>query len=128
MRIAPLLSLATLVLAGATAAAAPVDPSVLSAIHKVKAQDYPSANAVMVVDDQTVVFQADGQFTNTAHVVRVVLTPTGKNEAATTSLDFAKDAEKMEVLTAQVIKPDGTVVPVAPESIRETEQGGEMNI
>jgi hypothetical protein len=109
-------------------ALAEVDPQILDALKKVKAKDYPSANTVTVLNDQTVVYQLDGQFTNTEHVARLVLTPTGKTEAASSSLYYAKDAEKMEVLAAQVIKPDGKVIPVDKKSIQDVEQSGEANI
>lgn len=112
----------------ATPAAAEVDPAVLDAIKKVKPSDYPSANAVTIVTSQSVVYQADGQFTNTMRSARLVLTNEGKKQASSTSLYYTKDAEKMEVLSAQVIKKDGTVVPVSAKDIEDTEQSGEMNI
>lgn len=119
---------ATALLALGGSAFADVDPQITDALKKVKAKDYPSANAVTVLSDQSVVYQPDGQFTNTQHSARLVLTPTGKTEAASTSLYYAKDAEKMEVISAQVVKPDGKVIPVDPKSIQDVEQGGEMNI
>ncbi|MEO6777169.1 MAG: DUF3857 and transglutaminase domain-containing protein [Kofleriaceae bacterium] len=109
-------------------AVADVDPQILDALNKVKAKDYPSANVVTVVNDQAVVYQLDGQFTNTQHVARLVLTQTGKTEAAASSLYYAKDAEKMEVLAAQVVKPGGKIIPVDKASIQDVEQSGEANI
>ncbi len=109
-------------------AAADVDPAVLDAVKKVKPSDYPSANAVTIISSQAVVYQADGQFTNTMRSARLVLTNEGKKQASSTSLYYTKDAEKMEVVSAQVIKKDGTVVPVPAKDIEDTEQSGEMNI
>jgi len=119
---------AVLLAAFATPAFADVEPSILDAIKKVKPADYPSANAVTIISSQQVVYQADGQFTNTMHQARLILTNQGKKEASSTSLYYTKDAEKMEVLSAQVIKKDGTVVTVAQKDIQDTEQSGEMNI
>src|SRR5436190_23916748 len=85
-------------------ASADVDPSIVSAIKRIKPTDYPSANSVAVLQEQAVVFQPDGKFTNTMHTVQLVLTQSGKAEAASTSLYYTKDAEKVDVLTAQVIK------------------------
>ena len=110
----------------ASTASADVDPAILDAVKKVKPSDYPSANAVTIINSQSVVYQPDGQFTNTMHVARLVLTNEGKKEASTTSLYYTKDAEKMEVISAQVIKKDGTVVPL--KDFQDTEQSGEMNI
>jgi transglutaminase-like putative cysteine protease len=119
---------AAVLLAIAAPAYADVDPQITDAIKKVKPSDYPSANSVIVLNDQSVVYQPDGQFTNTMHEARLVLTTTGKSEASTTSLYYTKDAEKMEVLSAQVVKKDGTVIPVDKKDIQDVEQSGEMNI
>jgi hypothetical protein len=116
------------VLAGAGTAYADVDPQITAAVKQVKASNYPSANSVLVIDDQSVVYQADGKFSNTAHVATLVLTQAGKNEAATSSLYYTKDAEKIDVLSAQVVKADGSVVAVSPKDIQDVEQSGEMNI
>ncbi|MFT3697669.1 MAG: DUF3857 domain-containing protein [Kofleriaceae bacterium] len=109
-------------------ASADVDPQITAALKKVKAADYPSANAVTVIEDQAVTYQPDGQFVNVQHTATLALTQTGKTEIASTSLYYAKDAEKMEVVSAQVVKADGTVVPVDPKSIQDVEQSGEANI
>jgi transglutaminase-like putative cysteine protease len=119
---------AAVLLSIAVPAYADVDPQITDAIKKVKPSDYPSANSVIVLNDQSVVYQPDGQFTNTMHEARLVLTTTGKTEASTTTLYYTKDAEKMDVLSAQVIKKDGTVIPVDKKDIQDVEQSGEMNI
>ena len=122
------LSMLLFVLAAGGTAYADVDPQITAALKRVKPSDYPSANAVNVIDDQSVVYQPDGKFTNTTHAATLVLTQAGKAGAATSSLYYTKDAEKMEVLSAQVVKPDGKVVPVAAKDIQDVEQSGEMNI
>ena len=42
------------VLAGAGTAYADVDPQITAAVKQVKASNYPSANSVLVIDDQSV--------------------------------------------------------------------------
>lgn len=122
-------ALCALLLCSFTASAnAGVDPAILDAIKRVKPADYPSANTVSVLESQSVVYQADGQFTNTQHSARLVLTTTGKTQAANASFYYTKDAEKMEILEAQVIKPDGKIIPVAKTDIQDVEQSGEANI
>ena len=111
-----------------TSAYADVDPQITDALKKVQAKDYPSANEVKVIYDQAVTYQPDGQFTNTTHVATLVLTPVGKTEAASDSLYYAKDAEKLTVVQAQVVKADGTVVPVTAKDMQDVEQSGEANI
>ncbi|HEY1106227.1 MAG TPA: DUF3857 domain-containing protein, partial [Agromyces sp.] len=105
-----------------------VDPAILDAIKKVKPADYPSANTVSVISSQVVVYQPDGQFTNTMRTARLVLTPAGKADAASSTQYYTKDAEKMEVVEARVIKPDGKVIAVDKSDIQDVEQSGEANI
>jgi hypothetical protein len=119
---------ALVMLAVATPAYADVDSRILDAIKKVKPADYPSANALAIFAEQAVVYQPDGQFTNTQHEARLVLTTTGKAEVSTHTLHYTKDAEKMEVLFAQVVKKDGTVIPVDKKDIQDVEESGDMNI
>ncbi|HWO11192.1 MAG TPA: DUF3857 and transglutaminase domain-containing protein, partial [Polyangiaceae bacterium] len=105
-----------------------VDPRILDAIEGVKASDYPGANSAYVLQEQSVVYQSDGQFEVTVHNAQLVLTSEGKSQAASASLYYAKDAERMEVLSARVIKRGGAVVEVAPSDIQDVEQSGEANI
>ncbi len=119
---------AAIALVIAAPAYADVDPQILDAIKKVKPADYPSANTVTVMNDQQVVYQQDGQFVATIHNARMVLTQAGKADAASTSLYYAKDAEKMEILSAQVVKKDGKVIVVDKKDIQDVEQSGEANI
>lgn len=119
---------AAVLLAIAVPAYADVDPQITDALKKVKAKDYPSANSVTVISDQSVVYQPDGQFSNTMHTAKLVLTAEGKAEASTIQMYYTKDAEKVELLQAQVVKPDGTVVKVDPKDFQDVEQSGEMNI
>jgi transglutaminase-like putative cysteine protease len=124
----PLALGAVAALAAPAGADANVDPRIVDAIHHVKPADYPDANVANVISDQAVVYQTDGQFTNTNHIARLVLTPAGKSEVSSMSLDYTKDAERMEVVQAQVVKADGSVVPVTDKDIQDTEQTGDMNI
>jgi transglutaminase-like putative cysteine protease len=109
-------------------ARADVDPATTEAIKKVKASDYPSANVVTIVASQDVVYQTDGQYTNTTRSAQLVLTSAGKAEVATSTHYYTKDAEKVEVVSAHVIKKDGTVVPISTADIQDVEQSGEANI
>ena len=119
---------AVVLVAFAMPAYAEVEPAILDAVKKVKPSDYPSANTVSLLNHQSVVYQPDGQFTNTFRQTRLVLTQAGRTQAASMSLYYTKDAEKMEVLSARVVKQDGSVVQVPAKDIQDTEQSGEMNI
>jgi transglutaminase-like putative cysteine protease len=116
-------------LAGSTTMASnEVDPAIGDAIRKIKPADYPSAHTVAVIESQDVVYQTDGQYTNTMRSAHLVLTTEGRAELATITRYYTKDAEKMQILAARVIKPDGTAVPFDPKDVKDVEQSGEMNI
>jgi hypothetical protein len=117
--------LATFAQAAPARAAEPSPPQI---IQKLKASDFPSANTVYVVDDQTVTFQDDGSFDYTFHTIQLVLTKEGIAHAATLSLDYAKDAEKIDLVSARVLKAGGQVVDVGAQNVKDTEQAGEANI
>lgn len=110
------------------ALAAPPDPKIVEAIKQVKPADYPSANQVVLLDRQDVVYQKDGTFQNSFHSVALVLTADGRAAAATHTLYYTKDAETYDIKTARVIKKDGTTIDVPAKDILDTEQSGEMNI
>jgi hypothetical protein len=122
--------LCAVVLCGVAGAASAdsADPAILDAIKNVKPATYPSANTVSVISSQVVVFQPDGQFTNTQRSARLVLTQEGKSSVASANAYYTKDAEKMEVVSAQIIKADGKVIPVDKTDIQDVEQSGEANI
>ena len=122
------LALALVASSATIAQAAAVEPALLKAIQSAKASDYPSANSVLVRDEQSIVYQTSGQYTATFRWVQVVLTPEGKSAVASMPINYTKDAEKAEVVSARVIKASGEVVPVGPSGIKDTEQSGEMNI
>src|SRR5262249_59872438 len=92
MRTIPLLGLALLVSAAQGAEPPdPTDSSLVAAIRRLKPADYPSANSVLVLEQQSVVYQADGQFANTMRTVRLVLPPARKQAAAAAPLAYAQD-------------------------------------
>jgi hypothetical protein len=122
-----LLFLAT-TLAATSTARADVDPRITDAIAKLKPSDYPSANVVAVVADESIVYQPDGQFVDTQHDARLALTTEGKSEIASVSVPYTKDSGRVDVLVARVIKKDGRIVDVDKKDIQDTEQSGEENM
>ena len=117
-----------LALAASAPAFADVDPKELAAIVKIKPADYPSANVVLLRSDQAVVYQKDGSYTNTESYLQVALTPAGKTYSGSTTLNYTKDAEAIDVLVARVIKKDGHVIDIPHSSFQDTERSGEENI
>src|SRR6188768_683159 len=117
-------------LLGSTSAAwaAPPDPAIVEQIKTIKPTDYPSANIVSLLERQDVVYQKDGTFKNTMHSIALVLTAAGREDAASHTLYYTKDAESYDIKTARVIKKDGTIVEVPAKDILDTEQSGEANI
>src|SRR5439155_13342208 len=98
---------ALLVVAAPALALADVDRQDLAAIQKITPKDYPSANVVLIRSDQAVVYEKDGSFANTESYLQLVLTPAGKSNSGSTTINYSKEADIVDVQIARVIKKDG---------------------
>jgi hypothetical protein len=104
---------------------------VLAEIERAGGQkEHPDANALVVFEDTRTVFDESGEFTSVEHSLLKILTDKGKQAVATKKLPYHRRYTTVKVLLARVIKKDGRVVPVPPESIKDgtTEETQAMNI
>jgi Domain of Unknown Function with PDB structure (DUF3857)/Transglutaminase-like superfamily len=93
-------------------------------------KEHPNANALVVFEETRTVFDETGEFTSTEHALVKVLTDKGKQTFATRKLPYHRRYSTVKVVLARVIKKDGRVVPVPPESIKDgtMEETQSMNI
>ena len=82
-------------------------------------EDYPNANAVVVLSDTYVEFDATGASRHYDHTLTKVLTDQGLDENAHASFMYHRRYGGVEVVAARVIKQDGTEVPVGPDLITD---------
>ena len=93
-------------------------------------KEYPDANALVIFEDVRTVFDESGEFTSVEHSLLKILTDKGKQAIATKKLPYHRRYTTVKVHLARVIKKDGRVVPVPPESIKDgtMEETQAMNI
>jgi hypothetical protein len=93
-------------------------------------KEHPNANALIVFEENRTVFDESGEFTSTEHALVKILTDKGKQTFATRKLPYHRRYSTVKVVLARVIKKDGRVVPVPPESIKDgtMEETQSMNI
>ncbi|OGD20554.1 MAG: hypothetical protein A2W03_07820 [Candidatus Aminicenantes bacterium RBG_16_63_16] len=127
-----------LILAFPLAAQQPVAPQPTDDLKPVLAEieragglkEHPNANVLVVFEENRTVFDESGEFTSVEHSVLKILTDKGKQTVATRKLPYHRRYSTVKVRLARVIKKDGRVVPVPPESIKDgtMEETQAMNI
>jgi tetratricopeptide (TPR) repeat protein len=96
-----------------------LDPFVAEIIRKAPDQkDYPQAGAIVLYCDETVEINSDNTLVSELHYVIKILNERGKKYA---EVEFGYDStfDKVELLYAHTIKPDGEVVSVGQKHIRD---------
>jgi hypothetical protein len=93
-------------------------------------KEHPNANALVIFEDNKVVFEESGEFTSVEHGLVKILTDKGKQTFATRRLPYHRRYSTVKVVLARVIKPDGRVLPVSEEFMKDgtMEETQQMNI
>jgi transglutaminase-like putative cysteine protease len=92
---------------------APVDAKpVMAAAAEITPEKYPDSDAVTVDQKSVRVYRADGTGECQDETFTKVLTEKGKRDNRTLTMNFMLPYTTVAVPTLEVIKPDGTVVPV----------------
>ncbi len=93
---------------------------VLAAIEQAGGlKEHPDANALIVFEEQKTVYEAGGEFTSVEHSLVKILTEKGKQMFGTRKLPYHRRYSTVKVSLARVIKPDGNVIPVPEEFIKD---------
>jgi len=116
---------------GATAielAGTPVQSLLLRAAAPATPSRYPDADVVLVEDLTLVEYAADGSDRTISDVAFKILTEKGRQEQSTVSTGYDAAYGTLQFNSAEIIKPDGQVVPIDLETqCRETINSGQMN-
>ncbi len=86
--------------------------AVIKSADLVTTEKYPNADDVLIDDFIRVEYQADGTSVTWDDEFTKVLTEKGKREHRTRSLHFTLPYGTAEVLILEIIKPDGSIVPI----------------
>ncbi len=101
-----------LLLTGIAVRSESAGPALLERAAAVTAEKFPDADSVLIDDVQKVVYQADGRAVETDDFYQKVLTETGRRELRELSFRYNATYGKFTPPAVEVIRPDGTVVPV----------------
>lgn len=90
------------------------------------AERFPDADSVLVYDLEEITYQPDGLGTGTDDFYQKVLNESGRKQLRELSFRYNSTYEKLEVLTVEIIRPDGKTVKIDPASGRETIDSSQM--
>lgn len=97
-----------------------VDPSLAAALAAAPPADqYPQAGALILSCDEKIDITREGTEESTLHYVVKILNDRGKEDFSETLISYDSTYEKVELVYARTIKPDGTVVNVGSKHIRD---------
>ena len=84
-----------------------------------EAKLYPQAGALILLAKETIEVARDNTQESTVHYLVKVLNERGKESFAESALEYDSTFEKIELVYARTIKPDGSVVDVGSRHIRD---------
>jgi len=82
-------------------------------------EEYPNANAIVVLDETIVEYDETGAYKEYSHSLTKILTDEGLDRYGNVSSTYHRRYSTLDILAARVIKPDGTVVPVTEDLITD---------
>ena len=85
---------------------------VLLSAAEVTSEVYPDADDVLVDDYTRVQYLPDGRSLELCDSYQKVLTEKGKRENKEITLNYTIPYDKVSILQLEIIKPDGTIIPV----------------
>jgi hypothetical protein len=105
---------------GEMPAIAKVDPQVHRLLAQAPGQaQYPQAGALVISCREEIQITADGKETSDLYYLVKILNERGKEAFAETSVDYDSTYEKVELVFARTIRPDGKVAEVGSRHIRD---------
>lgn len=89
---------------------------------RVKPETYPLYNRAVLLDQGVVFVHSNGNRDMMIHLVQQALTPAGAKQISSYRIPFDPERERIEVLAARVIQPDGSTL--SAKNITERSVGG----
>lgn len=90
----------------------PVPSDILKISQEISSEQYADADEVLVSDVQNIHYNPDGTGENIDDVYLKILTEKGKNDNRTINFHFNSHYQKIELLSAELIKSDGSLIPI----------------
>jgi hypothetical protein len=82
-------------------------------------QEYPDADAIIILSDADIEFNEDGTAMTRVHELKKVLTQAGINRYSEEHMNYYRVYDDITVVTARVIKKDGSAVDVTEDEIKD---------
>ncbi|MEA2062321.1 MAG: DUF3857 and transglutaminase domain-containing protein [Gemmatimonadota bacterium] len=101
------------------AAAEQAPESLIEKLSSITGEKYPDANSVTVESRREVTYETDGTFLDRSYELVKVLTDAGKKSYGRASFGYSRKYDALRIEKARVIKPDGTVIEVPEEMIKD---------
>ena len=106
----------------------PSQADLLRASEPATLKVFPDADTVLVEDITRLAYKADGSYEYINDIAIKILTEKGRQQEGTVTLGYDAAYGTTRFVQVEVIKPDGTVVPIDLEKqTRETIDSGQMN-
>ena len=83
---------------------------IVASAKNATAERFPDADSVLVYDLEEITYQPDGLGTSTDDFYQKVLNESGRKQLRELSFRYNSTYEKLEVLTVEIIRPDGKTV------------------
>ena len=100
--------------------ASEVDQETLEMFKGIGGQDmYPDANALYVLTKTQLSYEKDGTAVSKDHYITKILTEKGIQQYGEKHVPYYRVYDTVLIETARVIKPDGSVIDVTPEDIKD---------
>ncbi|HID93183.1 MAG TPA: DUF3857 domain-containing protein [bacterium (Candidatus Stahlbacteria)] len=91
----------------------------LPLLAEVSSENYPDAHTVIVFDSTVVVVDTEGEKSRTQHKLIKILTPYGRDKFSEATITYCTAYETTYVLMARVIRPNGIVIDVKKQDIKD---------
>ncbi len=96
-----------------------LDPFIQSLIEESLLKDYPEAGAVILLCDEKIELKLDNTLESDIHFIVRILNERGKKDFSEVEIDYDSTYEKVEIIYAKTIKPDGEAVFAGDKDIRD---------
>jgi len=96
-----------------------LEPFIRNLIEESLLKDYPEAGAVILLCDEKIELKSDNTLESDVHFIVRILNERGKKDFSEVEIGYDSTYEKVEVIYAKTIKPDGEVVFVGDKDIRD---------
>ena len=96
-----------------------LDPFILSLVQESLLKEYPEAGAVILFCDERIELKSDNTLEVDLHVIIKILNERGKRDLSEVKIGYDSTYEKVNIVYAKTIRPDGEIVLVGDKDIRD---------